>query len=343
MARIGAATLRFGALGYVRVSLSGRNNASLLAALAVALFWAVENTDVNGPQLERVAIIVSAVVLGWIALRGSRFAAPLTCTLAVVVAISERLRREPVIGGSDVLPATSEAIHVAASGGNPYAACLQSTVPPCSPFVYPPGELLWYAIPQAIVGDIARVDTWAGVLVVAAIAIVGVRVGFAAAALPAMLYAGWGTAGYRTVDGSNDVSASALVVLACVALAFAIPRITAPTSPWPDRALIVSAVLFGWAIAFKQFAILILPPIARWLAVSGATWRRYVVIAIGVAATFIAPFFVRDPLAFINAQINALSFHQDIWGTNLLHAFAQYGDPSGLVVPHKRIKDWLRE
>ena len=300
-------------------------NSTVLAALAVALFWAIEGTDVNEPQVERVAILVSAIVLAWIALRGSRWAAPLTSYLAVLVAVSERIRREPLAEGSDVLRATSESLGIIANGGNPYATCLHSTVPPCSPIVYPPGELAWYALPHFVFGDISRVDTWVGVLIVVAIAFAGLRVGSDAVALPAMLYAAWGIAGYRAIDGSNDVSASALVVFAAVALVFAFGD-----GPWTRRAFIVSAVFLGWAMAFKQFSVLVLPPIARWLAVTGAPWRRYVAIAVGVAAAFIVPFLVRDPGAFINAQFAAIAFHQEIWGTNLLHVFAQYGDPSPL-------------
>jgi len=215
---------------------------------------------------------------------------------------------------------------IVSQGGNPYAAFLQSTVPPGSPFVYPPGELAWYALPQWLFGDITRVDTWAGVLIVAAIALAGLRLGFDAVALPAMLYAGWGIAGYRAIDGSNDVSGSALVVFACVALVFA-----TGDGPWSRRAFIASAALFGWAIAFKQFAVLVLPPVARYVALSGASWRRYVLVALGVAVAFTLPFFVRDPFAFINDQLGALSFHEEIWGTNILHTLAQFGDPSPLV------------
>jgi len=301
-------------------------NSTVLAALAVAFFWAVEGIDVNAPQFERVAILVSAIALGWAAMRNSPLAAFLTCWLAVLVAISERMRRDPLLDGSDVLRATTEALGIVAQGGNPYASFLHSTIPPGSPLVYPPGELAWYALPQWLFGDITRVDTWAGVLIVVAIVVAGLRLRFDAVALPAMLYAGWGIAGYRAIDGSNDVSASALVVFACVALVFATGE-----GPWPRRLFIASAALFGWAIAFKQFSLLVLPPVARYLAVSGARWRRYVVIALGVAATFVLPFFVRDPGAFIGDQLAALSFHDEIWGTNLLHALAQLGDPAPLV------------
>jgi len=166
-------------------------------------------------------------------------------------------------------------------------------------------------------------DTWAGIAIVAAIAITGLRLGFDAAALPAMLYAAWGIAGYRAIDGQNDVSASALVVFACVALVFAVPR---TASRRGDALFLVSAALFGWAMAFKQFSVLVLPPVLRWVAVSGLPWRRYAAVALGVGAAFVLPFFVMDPGAFLRAQRAAITFHEEIWGTNLLHLIARYTD-----------------
>ncbi len=298
----------------------------LLAALAVALFWAIEGIDVNAPQLERMAILLSALVLGWAALRDMPHASGLTAYLAVLVAVSERMRRTPLPNGSDVLRATVESLGVIANGGNPYTHVLQSTNPVGSPFVYPPGELAWYAVPYALFGDITRVDTWAGIAIVAAIAAAGFRLGFDAVALPAMLYAAWGIAGYRAIDGQNDVSASALVVFACVALVFARGE---------DRRsrvmLVASAALFGWAMAFKQFSVLVFPPVLRWVAVSGGAWRRYAAVALGVAAAFVLPFFIIDPGAFLRAQWSAVTFHDEIWGTNLLATLQQYTDPAPFV------------
>lgn len=316
---------------------SPERSTSVLAALAVAFFWAVEGIDVNAPQVERVAILLGAIGLGAAALRGARNTAGLTVYLAVLVAVSERLRREPLENGSDVLRATTESLGIVASGGNPYSAVLQTTIPVGSPFVYPPGELAWYALPQWLVGDISRVDTWAGVLIVCALGLAGIKVGFAAVALPATLYASWGVAGFRAVDGSNDVSASALVVFACVALAFASGGEDArlggvTTGGRAGRlAFVLSAVLFGWAIAFKQFSLLVLPPVVRHLATNGADWRRYLAIALGTTAAFVLPFFVRDPGAFIGTQIALLTFHEEIWGTNLLHTLAQFGDVDMLL------------
>ena len=258
----------------------------------------------------------------------------MTGYLAILVAISERMRRDVLVDGSDVLKATTESLAIVSQGGNPYATCLQTTIPPCSPFVYPPGELAWYAVPQWLLGDITRVDTWAGVLIVVAIVVAGFRLGFETVALPAMLYGAWGVAGYRAIDGSNDVSASALVVFACVALVFATssrPRDGSRAARSSTVALLLSAVLFGWALAFKQFSVLIFPPVVRYLAVSGFNWRRYTLVALGVTTLFVLPFFIRDPGAFVNNQFGALAFHNEIWGTNLLNTLKQLGDPQGLL------------
>ncbi len=301
-------------------------NGYVLAALVLGLFWCVEGIDLNEPQIDRMVLLVTGLVLAWALLRGSTGIAALTAYYAVLIAVSERVHRTPLLDGSDVLRATQESLDVAFAGGNPYAHYLTSTIPPGSPFVYPPGELAWYAVPYLVFGDITRVDTWSGVAIVAAIAIAGVRAGAANVALPAMLYATWGVGAFRAVDGSNDVSGSLLVVAAIVALVFA-DRDT----PWSRRMFVISAVLFGWAIAFKQFAVLVLPPVLRHIAVHRADWRCYLALTAGVAAAFVLPFFVRDPGAFVGSQIAALTFHDEIWGANILRTMSEYGDPSPLV------------
>jgi hypothetical protein len=299
---------------------------TVLAALVLGLFWCVEGIDVNAPQLDRVVLLLAGLALAWAALRDVRFASSGAAVYAVLVAASERLHREPLTDGSDVLRATTESLDVVFAGGNPYTHVLLSTNPVGSPFVYPPGELAWYAVPYALFGDITRVETWAGIAIVAAIALAGLRVGMENVALPAMLYAAWGVAGYRTIDGQNDVSGSLLVVLALVALVFA-----ERGGGWSRAAFVLSAVCFGWAIAFKQFALLVLPPVARYIAIGGGGWRRYVLAVAGVAAAFILPFFVRDPGAFIEKQIAALTFHDQVWGANILNTISQYGDATILV------------
>lgn len=302
------------------------NRPAVLAALVLGLFWCVEGIDVNAPQVDRVFLLLTGLGLALATLRDIPLAAGCAALYAVLVAASERLRREPLVDGSDVLRATAESLDVVFAGGNPYTHVLQSTIPVGSPFVYPPGELAWYAVPYALFGDITRVDTWAGIAIVVAIAGAGFRLGMANVALPAMLYASWGIGGFRAIDGQNDVSGSLLVALALVALVFA-----ERDGRWSRGAFVLSAVCFGWAIAFKQFAVLVLPAVVRYLAVRGADWRRYALIVVGVVAAFVVPFFVRDPGAFVEKQIAALTFHDEIWGANILNTLAQYGDPAPLV------------
>jgi glycosyl transferase family 87 len=302
------------------------NSPPVLAAAVLGLFWCVEGIDVNAPQLDRVVLLLAGLGLAWAALRGWSLAAAGAASYAVLVGASERLHRELLADGSDVLRATRESLDVVFAGGNPYTHVLQSTNPVGSPFVYPPGELAWYAVPYALFGDITRVDTWAGIAIVATIVVAGLRLGMANVALPAMLYASWGIAGFRAVDGQNDVSGSLLVVMALVALVFA-----ERDGGWSRGAFILSAVCFGWAIAFKQFAILALPPVVRYLALRGDGWRRYVLAVAGVVAAFVLPFFVQDPGAFVQKQYAALTFHDEIWGANILNTISQYGDATMLV------------
>ena len=302
------------------------NSPAVLAALVLGLFWCVEGIDVNAPQLDRVVLLLTGLGLAWAVLRDTPLAAGCTAYYAVLIAASERLHREPLLDGSDVLRATAESLDVVFAGGNPYTHVLQSTNPVGSPFVYPPGELAWYAGPYVLFGDITRVDTWAGIGIVAAIAVAGFRLGMKNVALPAMLYAAWGVGGFRAIDGQNDVSGSFLVVLALVTLVFA-----ERDGPWSRGAFILSAVFFGWAIAFKQFAVLVLPPVVRYVAVHGGSWRRYGLIVAGVVAAFVLPFLVQDPGAFMAKQIAALTFHDEIWGANILNTLSQYGDVTILV------------
>ena len=53
-------------------------------------------------------------------------------------------------------------------------------------------------------------------------------------------------------------------------------------------------------------------------------------MAVLLLLLLVLPFFVRDPGAFLGAQAAALTFHQEIWGTNLLNTLKRYGDPEML-------------
>jgi hypothetical protein len=296
---------------------------TVAAAIVAGLLWSVGAIDQIAPQPDRLALFLAGLVLLWTHLRGEGNAV-LVGYYAVLIGAAERSSRIPLTDGSDVLRATSEALQTLLRGANPYAHTMQTTIPVGSPFVYPPGEFLFYLPSYLLVGDITRVDTITGILSIALIVLAGLRVGWDRVALPAMLYATWGVGAFRAVDGSNDVSAAFLVILGLVGLTFAQPGTRSGRI-----AFIVSAVALGWAVAFKQFAAVIVPLVIRHLVVSGRDWRRYTVIAGGTAAAFIVPFFLWDPAAFLAQQLATLTFHQELWGINLLNVLASQLD----VVP----------
>lgn len=295
------------------------------AAILAGLFWCAGGIDLNAPQLDRVvALIMGAVLLG-LSLRG-RDVGAIVAAYAVFIAYSERLSRIPFLDGSDVLRATQEAIVNLLQGLNPYSVPLTSTIPPGAPLVYPPGELLWYLPAHLWIGDLTRVDTWAGILTTAAIAITGLRAGWDRVALPAMLYATWGIGAFRAIDGSNDVSAAFMAVLGLALLVFA------------DRdtllgqvCFVLSAIALGWAVAFKQFAVVLLPLVVRHLAVAGRDWRRYGLISLATIAVFVLPFLVWDPGAFVSQQVATVTFHTEVWGANLPALLQQYLDVTDLL------------
>lgn len=281
------------------------------AAILAGLFWCVGGIELNAPQLDRVFLLVAGAILLGLSLSG-RDQGPFIAWYAVLIGTSERLSRLPLLDGSDVLRATQEALVNLLHGLNPYAVPLTSTIPPGSPLVYPPGELLWYLPAHLLFGDLTRVDTVAGILTVVVIAMAGLRAGWERVALPAMLYATWGIGAFRAVDGSNDVSAAFVVALALAILVFG------------DRdtrggrvAFVLSAVVFGWAVAFKQFAVVILPLVLRHLAVAGRDWRRYGLASLATIAVLVLPFLAWDPRAFLSQQLATLTFHTDVWGANI--------------------------
>ena len=296
-------------------------HAAALAAILAGLLWSIGAIDLSAPAPERFAMLLAGLALLLAAVRRLPVGA-FAGAYAVAIGAIERISRQPLERGSDVLPATAEALDALLRGQNPYTYVLQSTIPTGSPFVYPPGELFYYLGPHLLGMDLHRVETYAGILTIIAIAVTGARVGWGTAALPAMLYATWGIAAFRTTDGGNDVSAALLVVIGFVAMAF------------PGRiAFVVSALALGWALAFKQFAVLVLPLALRHLAVAGADWRRYAAVSLGTATVMTLPFFLMDPVAFVQQQVAALTFHEEVWGANLLHALQHSGrDVAGLLL-----------
>lgn len=295
------------------------------AAILAGILWCVGGIELSEPQLDRVALLLAGLILFAMQLRG-QVQGPAIGGYAILVGTSERLSRSPLLDGSDVIRATQEAIEALLRGVDPYTHALASTIPPGSPLVYPPGELFFYLPAHLLTGDLTRVDTITGILTIVAIVVTGFRAGWDRVVLPAMLFATWGVGAFRGVDGSNDVSGAFLVVLACALLVFADHETRA------GRTLFVlSAVAFGWAVAFKQFAVVLLPLLIRHLAASGRDWRRYAVVSLATIAAFVVPFLVWAPGPFVEQQLQTLTFHQEVWGANLLALASQYVNVTGVL------------
>ncbi len=295
------------------------------AAILAGLFWCAGGIDLNQPQLDRVLLLITGAVLLGLSVRGHD-QGPYVAWYAVIIGASERFSRIPFLDGSDVLRATQEALVNLLQGLDPYTVPLTSTIPPGSPLVYPPGELVWYLPAHLVFGDLTRVDTWAGILTTAAIAAVGARAGWERVALPAMLYATWGIGAFRAIDGSNDVSAAFMAVLGLALLVFA-----DRSTRFGRVCFILSAIALGWAVAFKQFAVVLLPLVLRHLAVAGRDWRRYGLISLVTIGVFVLPFLLWDPGAFLSQQMATITFHQEVWGANLPALLQRYVEVDGLL------------
>jgi hypothetical protein len=283
----------------------------LLSALTLGVFWAIESTDYEHTQWWTAGLLLTAVLIGAALLRGVRFAPWLVLAHAVAVGFADRVVRSPV-GGSDVILVTKEAIGVVARGENPYTHYYETTIPPGSPFAYLPGELLFHAIPNAIFGGIDRVNQWSGIGVVVLLAALAPLVGPGRAALATALYGTFGLAAYRAMDGSNDTGLGFLLVLATVLLA------------WSERPSRVSrwffygsAIIFGWALGYKQFAALIYPFVLLYLRRRGGAWRGHGAIAIGLPVVATLPFLLVSPTALLSATTAGLTWHTNVWGLNL--------------------------
>lgn len=234
----------------------------------------------------------------------------------VIVGIVARLHA-PVNITSDVNASMQEALWCVSSLCNPYAHYFTNTIPAGSPFPYLPGSMLYYWIQNGWWYGLAQMDRPASIIVVLALAAMGRIYGPGIAAMALSFYALGGMMLVRALDGSNDTAVAALVAIGVVALAFA-------RSESPDRArwkltlYIVSAIFFGWAIAFKALAWPVFAFMIR--AVPQEYRKRWTVTAIAFAAVLSAPFFLWNPVAFVASILAGFTFHTNAWGFDIWSA-----------------------
>lgn len=320
---------RSGARATPPAEVEGQERTLLLGALALGLFWAIGSTDFEHAQPWIVGLLLLGALCGWAVVRGARFAPWAALAQIVAVGYAERILRKPFVG-SDVLAATREAIDVIARGGNPYDHLYVTNNPPGSSFPYLPGEIAFYAIPNALFGTLQGADKWAGIGIVFLLATLAPAVGPARAALATALYSTFSYAAYRSTDGSNDTSLAFLVVLATVLLAWSARAELTPQRRGQARVLFyASAVAFAWALLFKQFAWLLYPFIAMALRRRGAAWREHVVVSVGLTVLIVLPFALTAPIPFLRNVVGQVSAHPNVWGLNLWAGLQTWN--SGLI------------
>jgi hypothetical protein len=287
---------------------------ALIAATLPLIFFGIGGDYARPDPLHFGLLIAGGAGLGG-ALARTRWAGPLV--IAALLGVGTLTRARAVnFPGSDVLPATNEAVRVLLAGHNPYAHVYASTIPPGAVFAYPPGEIAFYALAHLCGVPIARVEHFSSVFVLLAIVALVPLAGEGIAAVALGVVALSGDLAVRTGDGSNDTSASLVVIAAAAALAWSLAtRGAAARALW-----FASAIGFGWAIAFKEYALPIVVFVALFL------WRRDARHARGWLATvavtvavFVVPFFAWNPAGFITNVGGAYLYHPDAYGRNLWH------------------------
>ncbi len=223
-------------------------------------------------------------------------------------------------GPSDVLAAIDEALEVWFGGGNPYDHEYVRTRPPGQPMPYPPGALLLH-LPGYLLGGLSGIQltqfAFAGVAM-GTLAWLGSRLSWLAGLPAVALYAGAPNLVLLATDGSNDTATGALLLLAAVALIWALDRGA------DEMSLIFAGTVAAFAISTKQIALPIALGMALYLVRSrgwDASWR-YLAGAGVVLLLMSVPFLVWGPVTYVQGLFSFLGVHDDIYGWNIW-AFGQ--------------------
>ena len=287
--------------------------AAYAGAVLIGLNYAITaNYEIADPfhlaALVAGALALLAIVRGW------RLAGVAALVYVVIIGLHIHLGM-PLNKGSDVLRVTDEAVNLLGAGQNPYSHYFFSSVPPGAPFRYFPGEIVFYDIWKALFGTVLTADRIAGAAIVLLFAAFAPLVGLEIAAITTALYGTSALVVWRATDGSNDTTLALLIILALWTLAAA-QRLRAD-SRLGRYLFAASAILFGWALAFKLFAFFIFPYVIAYLRLAGWPWRRYLAYGAGTFLILTLPFFIWDPGGFARHTVLSQFYHQDIWGLNV--------------------------
>ena len=300
--------------------LEGLKRVAYAGAVLHCLSWAINANYERPDPLHTILILVGAGCLASIVL-GYSAAGWAALGYALVVGLAFHLTYNPPgYGGSDVIKATDEALRTLALGANPYTHVFVQTQNVGAPFPYMPGELAFYGLWKLAFGNIFMADKAAAICILIMLAALAPLVGRPIAALATALYGLSPMAVLRAVEGGNDTALALLVYAAVALLALALRG--PPESRLSGWEFALSALACGWALAFKATAFLVLPFLFVYLYRTGAPWRRYLSISLGIFAIFTLPFLVWNPVGFVHNVVFGPFAHADVYGLNVWNLFA---------------------
>jgi hypothetical protein len=230
---------------------------------------------------------------------------------------------------SDVLTVTEEAIATLVRGANPYTHLYTSTWghDPLPFYAYGPGAILYY-LPGFLLGNVRYME------IVAAAIVLG---GFAWAARltrstwPLALMGAYAAAPPLVTlsqDNSNDTGIGGLKFVAAFVLLLA-------RRYRSSRLLLLSAVILGWTLGYKGYAVALWPFFVAYLTSESwdlrlrlrsrswtvPAWAGYAAASVGTTALLVLPFFVWSPMAMVRGLVEGAQFAQmqahggwNVWG-----------------------------
>ena len=218
-------------------------------------------------------------------------------------------------GPSDVLAAVNEALGVWFGGGNPYDHVYEMTRPAGQPMPYPPGAMLFH-LPGYLVSGLAGVQFTEFLLAAGAMAgfvLMGATVSWMVG-LPALaVYAAAPNLVLLSTDGSSDTGTGALLLLAIIAVGWAVDR------GLDDASVLLAGIVGALAVSTKQIALPVVLALAIYL-LRAHGWRpagRYVGAAAGILLLVSLPFVLLGPLTYLRGLLSFIGVHQDVYGWNI--------------------------
>jgi hypothetical protein len=278
----------------------------LLAACGIAFLWTVTGADFQHPFPPSVLIGIVTAVIAALIVAGRTVSAWLVLAFFAGASVWLRLITPQWMPTTDPITATEEALNTLLRLQNPYTHHFLHTQPPGMPFPYLPGEMLFYAIQRDFIG-LGVHDRFWGIAAVLLLASLAGIYGPTRAAFTVALYGLGAPMIGISLEGGNDTALGFLVITAVVILAFAKRENS-------QILLVISGAVFGWALAFKLFAWVTFPFVARAI---DRHRRLYLGVTLGILALFCAPFLVWDPVAFVSQVFAAFTVHTGTYGLDL--------------------------